>query len=164
MPFAIRPATDADVPNVLPMVQAVCDYHRTLEPQRYAFVADVTARYESWLRQRAADPASVLLVAEEAGAAELLGFVVGETLDEIPVFEVKRYGFIHDLWVEPIARNRSVGTRLVAETVARFASMGLTQVRGDTAWANTASRSMLAQLGFAPTTVQVLKHIGRPNP
>ncbi len=164
MPVIIRPATASDVPAVLPMVQAVCDYHRTLEPERYGFVADVTVRYTSWLSDRAADPASVFLVAEDTGTESLVGFIVGETLDEIPIFTVKRYGFLHDLWVEPSCRRRGVGRQLVAEAVARFAAKGVPQVRGDTAWANTASRSMLAHLGFAPTTVQVLKPIGRLDP
>lgn len=164
MPVTIRPATDADVPAVLPMVQAVCDYHRALEPERYGFVPDVAARYASWLPERAADPASVFLVAEADGAAGLLGFVVGEVLDEIPVFTVKKYGFIHDLWIEPAERRRGIGTRLVTEAVARFAAIGVPQVRGDTAAANLGTRAMLARLGFVPTTVQVLKHLAPPNP
>lgn len=156
MPFTIRPATAADVPAVLPMVQAVCDFHRELEPARYDFVPDIALRYASWLPRRAVDPQSVFLVAEDPGS-ELLGFIVGEVLDEIPIYTVKRYGFIHDLWTQPAARRRGVGRALVAGAVDRFQQLGVPQVRGDTAAANDTARALVAQLGFAATTLQVLK-------
>lgn len=157
MPFTVRPATAADVPAVLPMVQAVCDFHRTLEPARYDFLPDIVDRYKSWLPKRAADPNSVFFVAQENDSTALLGFIVGEVLDEIPIFTIKRYGFIHDLWTEPAARRRGVGRALVEAALARFATMDITQVRGDTAAANDAARALITSLGFTPTTVQMLK-------
>lgn len=164
MSFAVRRATADDVPAVLPMVQAVCDFHLALEPARYDFVPDIAARYASWLPNRAIDVASVFLVAEEEDRSRLLGFIVGEVLDEIPIFSITKYGFIHDLWVEPRARGRGIGGRLVAEAVARFEAMGVSQVRGDTAAGNERARALVARLGFAPTTVQVLKQLNRNNP
>ena len=157
MLFTIRPATDADVPAVLPMVQAVCDFHRELEPARYDFLPDIARRYESWLPKRAADPQSVFFVAQEADSPALLGFIVGEVLDEIPIFTIKRYGFIHDLWADPAARRRGIGRNLVEAAVARFNELGVTQIRGDTAAANEQARSLIAGLGFVPTTVQMLR-------
>jgi GNAT superfamily N-acetyltransferase len=153
----IRSATAADVPAVLPMVQAVCDFHRALEPARYDFVPDIAARYASWLPKRAQDPASVFLVGEVDGLVS--GFLVGEVLDEIPIYTVKKYGFIHDLWVEPRARRAGLGRALVAEAVKRFDAMGVTQVRGDTAWGNEGARRLVAALGFAPSTVQVIRAV-----
>lgn len=164
MPLTIRTATAADVPAVLPMVQAVCDFHRDLEPTRYDFLPDIAARYASWLPRRASDAASIFLVAEEEDRSRLLGFIVGEVLDEIPIFTVKTYGFIHDLWVEPVARRRGVGGRLVTAAVSRFKSMGVSQVRGDTAAGNEHARALVAHLGFVPTTVQMLKQLDRDNP
>lgn len=153
--LTIRPATPTDIPAVLPMVQSVCDFHRRLEPHRYDFLPDIAQRYATWLPRRAADPQSVFLIAELEGVTS--GFLVGEVLDEIPIFTIKRYGFIHDLWVEPRARRHGLGRMLVSEAVARFRSMGVTQVRGDTAAANNNARTLVAGLGFVPTTVQVLK-------
>lgn len=157
MPFTIRPATAADVPAVLPMVQAVCNFHRALEPARYDFVPDIAQRYASWLPKRAADQNSVFFVAQDANTPALLGFIVGEVLDEIPIYTVRRYGFVHDLWTESNARRRGVGRALVESAVARFAEMGVTQVRGDTAAANSAARALIVKLGFAPTAIQMLK-------
>lgn len=157
----IRPATAADVTAVLPMVQAVCDFHRALEPARYDFLPDIAARYALWLPRRAADPHSVFLVAEQSEAP--VGFIVGEVLDEIPIYTVKRYGFIHDLWVEPAARGRGIGRALVQRALDRFAAMGVSQVRGDTAWTNQAARRLVGTLGFAPSTVTVVAKLAQ-NP
>jgi ribosomal protein S18 acetylase RimI-like enzyme len=62
--MTIRPATDDDVPQVLPMVQRLAELHETWDPQRYAYLPNIGRRYDRWLRSRASDPHSVFLVAE----------------------------------------------------------------------------------------------------
>src|SRR4051812_41291154 len=102
----VRPATPDDVPAVLPMVRAVCAFHEQLDPAKYSFRGDPGAMYDDWLRKRATDPKSVFLVADAGPDAEdsmrrkLVGFIVGTVTDEIPIYRIKRYGFLHDLWVE----------------------------------------------------------------
>lgn len=150
----IRSATAADIPAILPMVQKICDMHRAMDPQRYPFVSDVTERYRGWLRTRSEDADSVLLVAvvEES----IAGFVVGEVLDEIPVFTLTRYGFLHDLWVEPQFRRRGIARKLLLGAMARLKARGVSQIRGDTAWTNSQSRTMLHLLGFRASTVLMI--------
>ena len=136
------------------MVQSVCDYHQALDPAKFGFLPDVTARYASWLPRRATDPNSVLLLAQVGDTPA--GFFVGEVLDEIPIYCLKRYGFIHDLWVEPQFRRSGIGRALVADAIRRFTAMGVSQIRGDTAEANSAARTMLTTLGFVTSTREVL--------
>ena len=47
-------------------------------------------------------------------------------------------------------------TKLVAEAVARFREMGLTQVRLDTAYANDPARSLFRACGFRQSIVEML--------
>ncbi len=136
------------------MVQSVCDYHQTLDPDRFCFRPDVVARYAHWLPARASDPNSILLLAHVGEVAA--GFLIGEVLDEIPIYRIKQYGFIHDLWVEPNFRRSGLGRALVAKAVRHFAALGIEQIRGDTAEANPAARAMLGPLGFITSTRQVL--------
>lgn len=151
MNVVVRPAMAADIPAILPMVQKICDMHRAMDPQRYPFVSDVTERYRGWLRTRSEDADSVLLVAvvEES----IAGFIVGEILEEIPVFTLTRYGFLHDLWVEPQFRRRGIARKLLIEAMARLKARGVSQIRGDTAAMNNESRAMLEGLGFRSSTV-----------
>ena len=147
----IRPATASDISSILPMVQKICDMHRTMDPQRYPFVSDVAERYRGWLRTRSEDADSVLLVAVVAD--NVVGFIVGEILDEIPVFTLTRYGFLHDLWVEPPFRRRGIARALLIESIAKFKARGISQIRGDTAGKNHESRAMLESLGFHASTI-----------
>lgn len=152
---AVRVATPDDLPALLPMVEKVCAYHQALDPQKFGFLPDVTERYRTWLPRRMADTQSVVLVAVNA-AGEPVGMLIGEALDEIPIYTLKRYGFIHDLWVDPAARRSGAARALVREAITRFRAMGLTQIRGDTAAENHHARDLLASLGFRPAATEML--------
>lgn len=152
--FTVRPAAPSDVPAVLPMVAAHLREHEQADPQRFAFLPDVVARYERWLPQRATDPRSVFLVAEAGGP--LAGFLVGTVEQSIPIYKVKEFGFIHDVWVEPAHRRRGLARALVEDAVRRFGAIGITQVRLETAAMNETARSLFASCGFRTSTVEML--------
>lgn len=156
MTFSIRPATSADVPAVLPMVRAICDLHVQWDPQRFDVRPEVVEMYASWLPTRAADPESVFLVAEDAGDHRVIGYVVATIEDSIPIYWTPRCGWIHDAWVEPSHRKLGIATALVREAVARLRAKGITQIRGETAVANDASRALLRNLGWREGTIEMM--------
>ena len=78
-----------------------------LDPAKYGFRGDPGQMYDRWLVRRAKDPRSVFLVAEpEPG--RLAGFLVGSVEEEIPIYRLKEFGFIHDLWVQEKYRNEGI--------------------------------------------------------
>jgi GNAT superfamily N-acetyltransferase len=156
----IRPATVADVPHVLPMVRAICDLHQARDPERFRVLPDVLARYASWLPERALDPRSVFVVAQEPGAPVLLGFAVCTIEPEVPIFWVPECGWIHDLWVEPAARRRGIARAIVEFIAAKFEAMGVAQIRLHTAAFNEESRALFKQAGFRPCVVEMLRTLG----
>lgn len=160
-PVPIRPATPADIPAVLPMVRAICGVHARMDPDRYGFLDDVAERYERWLPQRAADPRSVFLIAEQEPSPPappvIVGFLVGSVEANIPVYSLREYGFIHDVWVEPAHRGRGLASALVDEALTRFRAMGVAQVRLETAAGNEAARSLFAARGFRVGTIDMLR-------
>lgn len=156
----IRPATVADVPHVLPMVRAICDLHQARDPQRFRVLPDVIARYASWLPERAQDPRSVFVVAQDSTSAALLGFAVCTIEPEVPIFWVPECGWIHDLWVEPAARRRGIARAIVEFIAARFGAMGVAQIRLHTAAFNEESRALFKQAGFRPCVVEMLRTLG----
>src|SRR5687768_17061254 len=89
--ITIRPATDADVPLVLPMVQRLADLHQSWDARRYPYLPDIGRRYDRWLRSRAMGPRSVFLVAEVA-PGKLAGFCVATVEGEIPVYRTEEIG------------------------------------------------------------------------
>lgn len=167
MSVIVRPASAADVPAVLPMVRALCALHEAWDVERYGMLDDVVARYERWLPQRAVDARSVFLVAEgitggmPVPPGPLSGFLVGSVEASIPIYRVREFGFIHDVWVEPAARKNGVARALVEEALWRFSRMGVEQVRLETAAANDAARALFASCGFRVGTVDMLAVLTR---
>jgi ribosomal protein S18 acetylase RimI-like enzyme len=162
----IRPARPTDIPAILPMVRAICTLHESWDPARYAMLPDVVDRYERWLPQRAVDPRSVLLVAELPGtnasassSRPIVGFLVGEMQGNIPIYTLKEYAFIHDMWVEPSARRSGVGRALVLEAMKQFRAKGATQLRLETAAKNEPARKLFESCGMRVGTVDLLKDL-----
>ena len=150
----IRDAIPSDVPKVLPMVDSICALHKQLDSAKYGFLPDPGSMYERWLEARADDQQSVFIVAERE--EKLVGFVVGTCEHEIPIYDIDRYGFIHDLWVDPDYRHEGVGRQLAMLAVERFAKLGMKQVRLDTAARNEGARLLFAKCGFRPSVIEML--------
>ena len=158
--MVIRDATAEDVCKVLPMVNAICALHKELDAAKYGFLPDPASMYERWLEARAEDPQSVFIVAERED--RLCGFVVGTCEHEVPIYDIDRYGFIHDLWVDPTYRNEGVGRQLAMLAIERFSQLGMKQVRLDTAAKNDAARALFEKCGFRPSVVEMLLEISQP--
>lgn len=155
----IRTANVADVPGVLPMVARICALHQQLDPAKYCFRDNPAELYGNWLTERATDAQSVFLVADAAGRGEtpkVVAFLIGTVEREIPIYQVKEFGFIHDLWVEPDYRNEGVARQMVEVAIERFTAIGVKQVRLDTAAANDTARALFAACGFRPSTLEML--------
>ncbi|HMO26292.1 MAG TPA: GNAT family N-acetyltransferase [Tepidisphaeraceae bacterium] len=159
----IRPATADDVPHILPMVQGLADLHESWDPERFDYIPEVGRRYERWLTQRARDARSVFLVAERpadaSGLATPIGFVVATIEPTIPVYRVKETGFVHDLWVDERYRHEGIGRNLVMRLIERFAEIGVSQIRLETAVANEPARQLFASCGFRTSAVEMLLNL-----
>jgi ribosomal protein S18 acetylase RimI-like enzyme len=156
----IRPATPEDVQSVLPMVAEICAMHESWDPAKYGFRPNPAEMYRNWLIARATDPRSVFLVAErppgDGESARLVGFLVATIETEIPIYRLKEYGFIHDVWVEPPYRHEGLGRQMVMLAIEKFREIGVPQIRLDTAAANEPARAMFARCGFRVSTIEML--------
>jgi ribosomal protein S18 acetylase RimI-like enzyme len=153
----VRPATPADMPNILPMVRAICAMHAAMDPQRYDFLPDIVDRYARWLPERAIDPRSVLLVGEEKEkAGALAGFLIATIETNIPIYHTTEFGFIHDLWVEPHARRSGLASMLTSAALARFKELGINQVRLETATHNDTARALFERQGLRVSNIDMV--------
>ncbi len=157
--MTIRPATPDDVPAVLPMVEKVSALHEEWDAAKYPFRANIPRMYDEWLRRLAVDRRGVFLVAEAASPAKVVGFIYGSVEREIPIYRVKEYGFLHDLWVEPEYRNEGLARQMVMLAVEKFKEMGVKQVRCDTAMKNEAARKLFERCGFRASVVEMLMEL-----
>lgn len=159
----IRAATPADVPMVLPMVASICALHESWDPAKYSFLPNPAQRYERWLVERTKRDRDVFLVADpesqEPHAKPLAGFLVATVETEVPIYRLKEYGFIHDLWVEPDYRSQGVGQHLVKTALAQFTQQGVSQVRLDTVAINESARRLFQSCGFRISTIEMLAEL-----
>ncbi len=148
--MTIRPANVADVPAVLPMVAKICAFHENLDASKYGFLPDVASMYDGWLRGCATDRRAVFLVGErddsQVTAPSLAAFLIGTVEREIPIYRLKEFGFIHDLWVEVEYRHEGIARQLVTLAIERFTRLGVKQIRCDTAAKNTPAQALFAAL------------------
>lgn len=158
----IRAATAEDVPSILPMVRQLTMLHERHDPERFRVRPDVLDRYATWLPERAADPRSVLLVAE-VDREQLVGFLVGTVEPEVPIFWVPECGWVHDMWVEPTQRGGGVAARLIETAAERFGAMGVRQMRLHTGMFNDSARRVFERCGFRPCVVEMLRPLPRPG-
>lgn len=159
----IRPATAADVPAVLPMVERIAALHQQWDPTRYDYQPNPSERYRRWLTSRAGDPQSVFLVADHqrllADVPFVVGFLIGTVEANIPIYRTTQYGFIHDLWIEPDYRNEGLGRQMTMLAIEKFRDIGMTQVRLETAGCNEPARKLFASCGFRVATNEMLVEI-----
>jgi ribosomal protein S18 acetylase RimI-like enzyme len=150
----IRTASVADIPGILPMVAKICALHEAWDPAKYGFLPHPEERYRRWLTARASDERSVFIVAERED--RLIAFLIGEVEEEIPIYRVKEFGFIHDLWVEEEYRHEGIARQMVMLAIERFKSAGVQQIRLDTAAENEPARKLFASCGFRLSTMEML--------
>jgi ribosomal protein S18 acetylase RimI-like enzyme len=154
---AIRSATAADLPAILPMVAQTCAFHQRIAPAKYPFLPEPEKRYINWLARQINEPRSVFLVAQLDQC--LVGFLIADVEAEIPIYTVKEYGFIHDVWVDEDARRHGVGRALILEMVARFRAIGVPQIRLDVVATNTSAEQLFASCGFAVATKEMIAEL-----
>jgi ribosomal protein S18 acetylase RimI-like enzyme len=136
------------------MVAQIAALHESWDAAKFGYKPEPQEMYRGWLTGRTRDPRSVFLVAQRQG--RLVGFLVATIEQEIPIYRLREFGFIHDIWVDAAYRNEGVGRQLVMLAIERFRQLNVGQVRADTAAANDAARGLLGKCGMRPSTTEML--------
>jgi ribosomal protein S18 acetylase RimI-like enzyme len=162
----VRPAQPNDVPAVLPLVRKVAAFHQALDPAKYSFKSDPGELYRAWLMRKTSDELAVFLVADVAAAGEpprVVGFLIGTVEAEIPIYTLREFGFVHDLWVEDDYRHEGIGRQLVMQAIERFSEIGVAQVRLDVLERNEPARNLFAACGFRASAVEMIRELTKPD-
>lgn len=142
---------------VLPLIAKTCAFHQAADPQKYPFLPEPEKRYGGWLKRSIGDPNMVFLVGAED--ERIVAFLVATIDDEIPIYQVKRYGFVQDVFVDEAYRHRGIAKALMLEAMSRLAAMGIKQVRLDVLERNEPARRLFASCGFRTSIVEMIREI-----
>ncbi|QOV89955.1 GNAT family N-acetyltransferase [Humisphaera borealis] len=157
--MTIRDATADDIPAILPLVRKVAAFMQDRDPHKYTIEGDVGERYRNWLGGQIASGRSAILIADAAGRDDppaIVGMLIGTVDREIPIYRLKEYGFINDLWVDETYRNEGVARQLVTEAIERFTRLGVEQIRLDVLLTNEPARKLFETCGFRPSVMEML--------
>lgn len=161
MAICLRPAVLEDLPDLVPLIGKICDFHRLRDAARYSFLPQVEQRYPNWVKGLINDPHDLCLVVEDksentSASTKLIAFLLAEVEQEIPIYELKEYGYIHDLWVEAEYRRAGIAKQLVTAAVEHFRQLGITQIRLDTLVSNASAIKLYQTCGFRASTTEML--------
>lgn len=162
----IRSANLSDIPALLPMIGKMCALHQGWDAAKYGFLPEPERLYERWLDKLIQSQRDLCLVADMSVpqstspqptlSASLAAFLIATVEREIPLYQVKEFGFIHDLWVEEDYRHLGIARQMAQQAIAHFTQLGLPQIRLDTVKVNEAARSFFTSCGFRVSTIEML--------
>jgi ribosomal protein S18 acetylase RimI-like enzyme len=157
----IRPARSSDLTEILPMIAKICALHKEWDQAKYGFLPNPEQLYKNWLGRIIKSSADLCLVAEieTEDADSLVGLLIATAEQEVPIYRLKQFAFVHDLWVEENYRKQGIARQMVLGAIAHFSNQGIEQIRLDTAMANENARQLFASCGFRVSTVEMLMEL-----
>ncbi|MEQ8666995.1 MAG: GNAT family N-acetyltransferase [Rhodospirillales bacterium] len=162
MSIVIRDARPADRPIVVAFMAELQAFERTLCANR-ADAASMAAGHTEYLFAEIAAKDGFCLIAEDAGAPA--GFLIG--MSDAPPDgdlhireDMRRIGYVTDVFVSPENRGRGLARALLAEAEARFRARGLPVMEICFLAGNDGARKSYEAFGFAPYEVVYAKPLG----
>jgi diamine N-acetyltransferase len=144
--FAIRPATSADIPALLPLQKEIHDCHVAHHPA--AFHTAGPEEVVPWLQQWFADPNFHCYVALEGD--EFAGYVFAwlSGRDRSALCNSRRFVNLDQLSVRRSSRRRGIGRALVQAVIELARQNDITDIDLSVWWGNTEAREFYRSLGF----------------
>jgi len=157
MPVAVRRATKADAPAVAEYAMKLIEQHIAYDQKRFSPIGTLKGMTWFYGSQTEAENAAVF-VAEDDG--RIIGFLyVG--YEEISYQDLAaRTAWVHDIYIDPAARNRGAGQALIYAAVGFAKERGATKLLLWTAESNVEAQSFFEQAGFVPTMREMMLELG----
>ena len=141
----IRPAIPSDIPRLLELWTEFMDFHVPFD-SAYARSGDAADNWVKYVKSKFSDDNCRLFVAETTG--QVVGYVGAVVKEYPPVFEVLKYGFIEEIAVTRVFRQRGIGGQLADAAVNWLQSTGVTELNVKIDVANEASMALFRGKGF----------------
>ncbi len=149
-PFAIRVATDDDLPEMIQLYFQSEEFHRTQRPDlfRKPSTAEIQKLFESFMK----DPLVTSLVATIADKpVAFVRFCIYEVQEISYLVDLGRYhAFIDELVVSTEQRRLGIGQALMAETERLLLRQGIRHIQLNVTNFNLPARALYQSIGYQP--------------
>jgi len=151
----VRSARPEDVPAAARLAAELVRLHHRFDPARFLCIEPLEEGYARFLATQVGRGGRVFLVATLG--QEVVGYALAglEGRDWMDLRDA--CGKLYDLYVDPGARGKGIGARLVEEAVTRLTALGAPRVVLMTAWLNDGARQLFEKLGFRPTMLEMTR-------
>jgi len=154
----IRPASYEDIQKIIPLAEHLSDNHLKYDPTRFVAPEDIKGVYEYWVSRAISEGNMLVLIVEyqqEHDDNEIIGYLVAEAIPAQPEYWSTAHVYIHDVFVRPEERDRSIGISMVEVTKDWAISRNIFQLRGLIAVSNHGAQSFFENIGFRKTAIEV---------
>lgn len=140
----VRVADKRDVGAIGDLWLELIDFHNARDG-RFRVPAGGRQTYMRHIHNALRDDAYRVLVAEADG--QVVGYILGYTAHNPPIFPEPHYGFIADLCVTARCRRRGAGEALVLAMRGWFRARGLQHIQLNVAHCNDVSQAFWRRMG-----------------
>lgn len=153
--ISIRPARAEDMPTIAGFAAELVRFHHAINPNRFLCVEGLEKGYQRYLSGELGSEGVVLLAAEED--ARLCGYVYARIEPRNWNDLLESCGKIHDVYVDPSARQTGVGRRLLERAIHDLEALGAPRVVLLTAAQNEGAQRLFASFGFQTTMLEMTR-------
>lgn len=162
-PVTIRAAAEADIPALGRLGAHLVGVHHGFDARRFlAPHPGVEQAYASFLRTQLHEPDVIVLVA--AGEEGVVGYAYAGVEGTDYMALRGPAGVVYDLVVDPAARGRGIGRRLLEAALDELRARGSPRVVLSTAERNEAAQRLFARLGFRRTMIEMTRELDDGDP
>lgn len=154
----IRPAVSADAAVLGKLGALLMGMHHDFDPQRFiAAERGTDDGYGAFLKSQIKEPDVIVVVAERNG--QVIGYAYAgiEGWDYMALRGPA--GVLHDLVVDPGARDQGVGRMLLDAALTALEARGAPRVVLSTASKNEAAQRLFARAGFRRTMIEMTREL-----
>lgn len=152
----IRRATKADLNKIANLLEKQGMYHARLDPL-HKRVSRTRPIINKFLRASLYSPKSLLLVAEVNG--KIVGFSRAHLGVRPPIFSVRKYGHIDDIYIIPAYRRKRIAEQLLLECNKWFCKKGMAFVDLSVHIRNKLGQNAWKKHGFKDAVMHMRKRI-----
>ncbi|MEL6197676.1 MAG: GNAT family N-acetyltransferase [Pseudomonadota bacterium] len=157
------PPSAADRTTLERMMAALQDFERETEPNREPGADMAADHVEALIGEGLREGGGAILAEDAAGPCGFILYLMQTEFGRLVAPENRRYGVLTDLWVEPRARRRRLGHRLIEAAEARLAALGARRIEVTAIAGNAPAQALYAAAGYAPSAVTMAKRVGSPR-
>jgi len=151
-----------DLGGVLALDAAAVRHNHGLVPLISAASVDRLDMRRHWVAQRRERRSAVFVALAGRAAVGMLGIDVRDARNRR--MKIRRWAYLHSLYVDPGVRGRRVAQRLIRRALAWSRQRGVGGVTLEMAANNTAARALYGRFGFVTQEVMMARRLRQSTP